>query len=222
MVGPPISAFGTTPIGLFPRPPTADRRAASPRIRAASLPTQRPSIPKFAMPQSEPPILEDIAAPSPATRSRAYPHLRVAETRLCPTVPPEVGWDRQRRPGCGAAPERVASPTSMALPLPITEAGPHGARIKRAVRATPVSDEDGHCKGACLTLSRSRHRLSRHRRRESQRLISTLSAPSRFVVRTGGMRGNAVVGDPRSLRLQERDRAAGLASATERLSCQAM
>jgi hypothetical protein len=64
------SAFGTTPIGLFPRPPTADRRAASPRIRAASPPTRRPSSPNFATLQSEPPTLRDIAAPNLATRSR--------------------------------------------------------------------------------------------------------------------------------------------------------
>jgi hypothetical protein len=90
-VSPPTSAFGTTLIGLFPRPPTADRRAASPRLRAASLPTQRPSPPSFAMPQSGPPTLGDIAAPSPATRSRACLGFHVAETRLCPTVPLEPG-----------------------------------------------------------------------------------------------------------------------------------
>jgi hypothetical protein len=67
----PTSAFGTTPIGLFPRPRTADRRAASPRPRATSPPTQRPSFPNFGTPQSEPPTLRDIAAPNPATRSRA-------------------------------------------------------------------------------------------------------------------------------------------------------
>jgi hypothetical protein len=67
----PTSAFGTTPIGLFPRPPTADRRAASPRPRASSPPTRRPSSPSFGTPQSEPPILRDIAAPNPAIRSRA-------------------------------------------------------------------------------------------------------------------------------------------------------
>ena len=65
------SAFGTMPIDLSPRPPTADLRAASPRICAASPPTQRPSSPNFATLQSEPPTLLDIAAPNLATRSRA-------------------------------------------------------------------------------------------------------------------------------------------------------
>jgi hypothetical protein len=47
-------------------------------------PTRQPSSPSFATPQSEPPTLQDIAAPSPATRSREYPQLRVAETRFVP------------------------------------------------------------------------------------------------------------------------------------------
>src|SRR6516225_8225306 len=68
---PPTAAFGTTPIGLFPRPPTADQRAASPRPRATSPPTRRPSSPSFGTPQSEPPTLRDIAAPNLAIRSRA-------------------------------------------------------------------------------------------------------------------------------------------------------
>src|SRR6516164_4307863 len=53
-------AFGTMSIGLSPRPPAADRRAASRRIRAASPPTQRLSSPDFARLQSEPPTLQDI------------------------------------------------------------------------------------------------------------------------------------------------------------------
>jgi hypothetical protein len=71
---PPTSAFDTTPIDLFPRPPTADRRAASPRVRVASAPTQQPWSPNLAPRQSEPPTLEDFVSPSPATRSRAYPN----------------------------------------------------------------------------------------------------------------------------------------------------
>jgi hypothetical protein len=134
---PPTSASGTKLIDLFLRPRTADRRAASPRIRAASLPTQRPSPPNFAMPQSESLTLEDIAAPNPATHSRACLALHVAETRLCPTVPPEASWD-QRRPGV-AARRRTRRPRRRLWPstLPITEAGPRGARIKPATRAAP-------------------------------------------------------------------------------------
>jgi hypothetical protein len=41
---PPISAFGTRPIGLFPRPPMADRHAASPRVRASSLQLANPRL----------------------------------------------------------------------------------------------------------------------------------------------------------------------------------
>jgi hypothetical protein len=101
-VSPPTSAFGTTLTGLFLRPPTADRRAASPRIRAASLPTPRSSPPNFATPQSEPPALEDIGAPSPATRSRAYPHLRLLRRGFVPLSRGRARLGSKRRPGVAA------------------------------------------------------------------------------------------------------------------------
>ena len=83
--------------------------------------------------------------------------------------------------GCGAASVEVASPTSMTLPLPSTEAGPRGARIKPAVCAprppqtANVCDEDGRCKGACRTLSR--HRLRGTVGGNPKGLISTRSGP---------------------------------------------
>jgi hypothetical protein len=66
------SAADTTLIGLFLEFPTADQRAASLRSPAASLRAPRRGPPNLATLQSEPPTLEDIAAPNPAIRSRAW------------------------------------------------------------------------------------------------------------------------------------------------------
>jgi hypothetical protein len=131
----PTSAFGTTPIGLFPRPPTADRRASSPRPRASPPPMPRPSSPSFGKLQSEPPILGDIAAPNLATRSRACLTSVSPRHGFVPlSRPRQAGIDRDV-PGCGRRtrlPRRRLWPSLCRPPRPVrAKRGPSPPRSQR-------------------------------------------------------------------------------------------
>jgi hypothetical protein len=80
---------------------------------------------------------------------------------------------------------------------------------KPAVRAAPSPnrerDEDGRCKGARRTFSRIAFRGTVGGNPKG--LISTLRAPSRSALRTGGVRQVADVGGTRQLRLADIHRA---------------